>query len=143
MKEWKDGSALEPAELDKVADFVATFASIPEGLTPLDWLKSPEIAKHEGREPFVEECGTCHAIEGLSKGGMRKAPQIFGWGSSWWTARMIRHPRSSDRYGFVDEKHPGQMPAFGEDQITASDLETLIRYLKGDYPKPAAATGAH
>ena len=26
MKEWKDGSGLEPADLDKVADFVATFA---------------------------------------------------------------------------------------------------------------------
>ena len=33
------------------------------------------------------------------------------------------------------------MPAFGEDQITSSDLETLIRYLKGDYAKPGAAAG--
>ncbi len=143
MKEWKDGSALEPADLDKVADFVATFASIPEGLTAADWLKSPDIAKHAGREPFVEECGGCHVIEGLTKGGMRKAPNIFGWGSTWWMARMIRNPRSSDKYGFVSEKQPGQMPAFGDDQITSSDLQTLIRYLKGDYPKPSSALGSH
>ena len=49
-----------------------------------------------GREPFVEECGNCHVIEGLTKGGMRKAPQIFGWGSSWWIARMVRNPRTGD-----------------------------------------------
>ena len=87
--------------------------------------------------------GIATSIEGLTKGGMRKAPQIFGWGSSWWIARMIRNPRSSDKYGFLDPKHPGQMPAFGEDQVSASDLETLIRYLKGDYPQPAGAVAAH
>jgi ubiquinol-cytochrome c reductase cytochrome b subunit len=143
MKEWKEGSGLEPADLDKVADFVAAFASIPDGMTPVDWLKSPEIAKHAGRESFVEECGTCHVIEGLTKGGMRRAPNLFGWGSPWWIARMIRNPRSSDKYGFLDPKQPGQMPAFGDDQITASDIETLIRYLKGDYAKPEPAGGAH
>ncbi len=143
MKEWKDASGLEKDDLDKVADFVATFAAIPEGVTPADWLKSPDVAKHPGRESFVADCGDCHAIEGLTKGGMRKAPQIFGWGSSWWIARMIRNPRSSDKYGFLDPKHPGQMPAFGEDQVSASDLETLIRYLQGDYPQPAGAVAAH
>jgi ubiquinol-cytochrome c reductase cytochrome b subunit len=143
MKEWKEGSGLEPADLDKVADFVATFASIPDGTTPVDWLKSPEIAKHAGREPFVEECGTCHVIEGLTKGGMRRAPNLFGWGSPWWIARMVRNPRSSDKYGFLDARQPGQMPAFGDDQITRSDLETLIRYLKGDYAKPAPVGGSH
>jgi len=143
MKEWKEGSGLESADLDKVADFVATFASIPEGVTPVDWLKSPDVAKHPGRESFVEECGTCHAIEGLSKGGMRRAPQIFGWGSPWWIARMIRSPRSSDKYGFLDEKHPGQMPAFGDDQLSSGDVEMLIRYLKDDYAKPAPIAAAH
>ncbi len=49
---------------------------------------------------------------------------------------MIRNPRSSDKYGFLDEKQPSQMPAFGADQLTASDLDVLIRYLKDDYPKP-------
>jgi mono/diheme cytochrome c family protein len=84
----------------------------------------------------VEECGTCHVIEGLTKGGMRKAPQIYGWGSPWWIGRMIRDPRSSDRYAFLNEKLPGQMPAFGEDQLSRGDMEALIRYLKGDFAKP-------
>ena len=56
---------------------------------------------------------------------------------------MIRNPRSSDKYGFLDEKQPRQMPAFGADQITPGDLEALIRYLKDDYAKPEANTGAH
>jgi hypothetical protein len=56
---------------------------------------------------------------------------------------MIRNPRSSEKYGFLDEKQPGQMPAFGDDQITSGDLEALIRYLKDDYAKPAASSGAH
>ena len=30
------------------------------------------------------------------------------------------------------------MPAFGDDQITSSDLEALIRYLKGDYAEARA-----
>ena len=48
---------------------------------------------------------------------MRDAPKLFGWGSPQWIARMIRKPRSSDKYGFLDEKQENQMPAFGPDQI--------------------------
>ena len=51
---------------------------------------------------------------------------------------MIRKPRSSDKYGFLDEKQENQMPAFGPDQIISSDLDALVRYLKDDYAKPAA-----
>ena len=69
---------------------------------------------------------------------MRDAPKLFGWGSPWWIARMIRKPRSSDKYGFLDEKQENQMPAFGPDQIISSDLDVLVRYLKDDYAKPAA-----
>ena len=143
MKEWKDASAIEPAELDKAADFVATFAAIPNGLTPADWVRSAEVAKHPRPRGVRGGCGDCHVIEGLTKGGMRKAPQIFGWGSSWWIARMVRDPRSSDKYGFLDSKHPGQMPVFGDDQVSASDLEAFIRYLKGDYPEPDGPVAAH
>ena len=27
------------------------------------------------------------------------------------------------------------MPAFGDDQLSANDMEMVIRYLKGEYPK--------
>ncbi len=52
---------------------------------------------------------------------------------------MIRKPRASDKYGFLDEKQENQMPAFGPDQIISSDLDTLVRYLKDDYPRPPAS----
>ena len=51
---------------------------------------------------------------------------------------MIRKPRSSDKYGFLDEKQQNQMPAFGPDQIMPGDLDTLVRYLKNDYPRSPA-----
>ena len=75
---------------------------------------------------------------GLYRGRHAPRPQLFGWGSPWWIARMIRKPRSSDKYGFLNEKQENQMPPFGPDQIISSDLDALVRYLKDDYPKPAA-----
>ncbi len=143
MAEWKKGSTLEPKELDDVADFVATFAAIPEDMTLADWLHSPTTSKHPGYEPFKEECGQCHKIDGFTEGGMRAAPGLFGWGSPWWIARMIRNPRASDKYRFLNEKQENQMPAFGPDQILSSDLDTLVRYLKDDYAKPPATAAAH
>jgi ubiquinol-cytochrome c reductase cytochrome b subunit len=137
MAEWKRNSKLKPAELDTIADFVASFARIPDGMTTDDWINTPGVADQlKADSPFQKECGTCHLIDvadGLTKGGTRDAPKLFGWGSDYWITRMIRNPRSSDKYGFLDEKMPGQMPAFGPEQISASDLEVLIRYLKGDY----------
>ena len=76
----------------------------------------------------------------VPRAGLRDAPKLFGWGSPWWIARMIRKPRSSDKYGFLDENQENQMPAFGPDQITSSDLDVLIRYLKDDYAKARAPT---
>jgi ubiquinol-cytochrome c reductase cytochrome b subunit len=144
MSEWKKSSKITARELDDIADFVATFARVPDGMTPDDWMNAPGVADHKGLKPFQKECGSCHIVaEGLGEGGMRDAPKLFGWGSPWWMARMIRNPRSSDKYGFLDEKQPGQMPAFGDDQITSGDLEALIRYLKDDYARPAASSGTH
>jgi len=133
MAEWKKSSKLSPKQLDDVADFVASFAAIPDDLTPDDWLNSATVADHPGRAPFEKECGQCHVIDGFTDGGTRDAPKLFGWGSPHWIAGMIRKPRSSDKYGFLDEKQPNQMPAFGADQITDSDLDVLVRYLKDDY----------
>jgi ubiquinol-cytochrome c reductase cytochrome b subunit len=138
MAEWKKSSKLTPKQLDDVIAFVASFAKIPEDMTTVDWLNSPGVSDHPGLAPFQKECGTCHVIDGLSEGGTRDAPKLFAWGSGHWIAHMIRKPRSSDKYGFLDEKQPNQMPAFGTDQLTASDLDVLIRYLKDDYPKPGA-----
>jgi ubiquinol-cytochrome c reductase cytochrome b subunit len=137
MAEWKKSSKLSPKQLDDVADFVALFAAVPDDMTTDDWINSPGISDHPGSAPFQKECGQCHIIDGLTDGGTRDAPKLFGWGSPWWIARMIRKPRSSDKYGFLDEKQENQMPAFGHDQIIASDLDALVRYLKDDYARPA------
>ena len=143
MAEWKKSSKLSAKQLDDVADFVASFAAIPDDMTPDDWANSPAVSEHPGLSPFQNECGKCHIVDGLAtEGGLRDAPKLFGWGSPWWIARMVRKPRSSDKYGFLDEKQETQMPAFGADQIIASDLDALVRYLKDDYAKPAAATTA-
>jgi len=139
MAEWKKNSKLTAAQLDDVADFVASFARIKEGMTPDDWANIPGVSDHLKEDsPFQKECGTCHVIDhsdGLTKGGTRDAPSLFAWGSDYWITRMVRNPRSSDKYGFLDEKAPGQMPSFGHEQLTESDLDVVIRYLKGDYPE--------
>jgi ubiquinol-cytochrome c reductase cytochrome b subunit len=135
MLEWKKSSKLNPEQLDQVADFVASFAALPDDLTPDDWLNSPAVSDHAGRAPFENECGKCHVIEGFTEGGTRDAPKLFAWGSPQWIKRMVRKPRSSENYGYLDENHPNQMPAFRADQLTAADLDVLVRYLKDDYVK--------
>ena len=140
MAEWKKGSKLTPKELAAVTDFVASFAAIPEDQTPVEWLNSPGVADHPGVKPWEVECGTCHAIEGLSEGGLRDAPGLFAWGSPRWTRRMILKPGAPDYYGFLEPAQ--QMPAF-RGQLTDNDLTTVIRYLKDDYPgAPARAAAA-
>jgi ubiquinol-cytochrome c reductase cytochrome b subunit len=133
MAEWKENSALEGEQLDQVAAFVAAFSTIPADMTPDEWLKSPGVSEHPGKRHFVEDCGTCHVIKGLSEGGLRRAPDLFGWGSPQWTRRMIRKPGSADKYGFLQPKD--QMPAFGHDQMSDNDVDMVIRYMKGDYPR--------
>jgi ubiquinol-cytochrome c reductase cytochrome b subunit len=135
MAEWKKNSKLDARQLDAVADFVATFARIPADATPDEWLESPGVADHPGLGPFQKECGTCHAIEGFTEGGVRDAPGLFAWGSPGWIARMVRKPGASDRYGFLAEHR--KMPAFGTDQVSDNDIDMVIRYLRGDYPRTA------
>jgi len=133
MAEWKKNSKLSPKQLDDVADFVATFAKIAPGTTPQEWLEDPKVAEHPGLAPFQADCATCHIMEGLSEteAGPREAPKLFAWGSPQWIARMIHKPGAPDLYGYLDKKD--QMPAFA-DQLSANDTETLIRYLRNDYP---------
>jgi ubiquinol-cytochrome c reductase cytochrome b subunit len=133
MVEWKKNSKLKPNQLEHVEDFVASFAGVAPDVTTEEWLDSPGVADHPGRALFEKECGTCHKIEGFTEGGIRDAPNLFAWGSPQWIARMTRKPGAPDRYGFLDQKD--QMPAFAEDQVSANDMDMIIRYLKSDYPK--------
>jgi ubiquinol-cytochrome c reductase cytochrome b subunit len=134
MVEWKQSTKLKAKQLDDVARFVASFAAIPPDLSPEEWLNSPGVADHPGLEPFQNECGACHVIDGLSEGGTRDAPKLFAWGSPQWTARMIHKPGAPDLYGYLEAKD--QMPAFSRDQLTGDDVAMVIRYLKGEYTAP-------
>jgi ubiquinol-cytochrome c reductase cytochrome b subunit len=138
MTEWKKGSKLKGKALDDIADFVASFAAIGPDTTPDEWLNTPGVADHPGFTPFQKECGTCHVVDGFTEGGQREAPNLFAWGSPRWITRMIRKSNADDRYGFLGEDQ--KMPAFGTDQLTANDVEMVIRYLKGDYVHPGAGS---
>jgi ubiquinol-cytochrome c reductase cytochrome b subunit len=138
MAEWKKTSKLKSEELDAVADFVASFAQIPPDTTTDEWLSTPGLDKHPGFGPFQKECGTCHAIDGFTEGGVREAPGLFAWGSPAWINRMIRKPGAADRYGYLGEER--KMPAFGTDQLTGNDVDMVIRFLKGDYPRQGSVS---
>jgi ubiquinol-cytochrome c reductase cytochrome b subunit len=134
MQRWKKSTKLTDDELDKVADFVALFTQVKEDETPNDWLEREEVIEHPGLELFKEDCGRCHMVDpdgNLGEGGEEDAPNLFGWGSSRWTARMIRHPNALDRYGFLESSE--QMPGFDDIEIPERELKVLLRYLKGDY----------
>lgn len=130
MVEWKSSSKLDAKQLDAVADFVASFAAIPQDLSPQEWLNTKAVSEHPGLELFTKECGTCHAVEGLTEGGKQDAPALFGWGSPWWTARLLRKPSAPDLYGYLEPDK--QMPGF-VGQLTENDEQTIIRYLRNDY----------
>jgi ubiquinol-cytochrome c reductase cytochrome b subunit len=130
MLEWKKSSKLSKKQLDDVADFVATFARIPPDMTPEEWQNAPGVADHPGLEPFQKECGTCHAIQGLSEGGTRESPGLFAYGSPQWITRMIHKPAAPDMYGYLDKKD--QMPSFTI-QLTDNDVRSIVRYLRNDY----------
>jgi ubiquinol-cytochrome c reductase cytochrome b subunit len=135
MKEWKSGSGLESKDLDAVAGFVATFATIPRDQTVEDWSDDPKVRSHPGFAPFVEECLACHKVGKLgSEEKSRPAPELFAYGSTQWMARMIREPGSKHTYGFLGKRQP--MPAFDQAQMSDNDLATVIRYVKEDYPSP-------
>ena len=139
MAEWKKSSKLSPKQLDDVADFVASFAAIPDGHDARRLAQQPrESPTIRGSRRSRRNAAQCHVIDGFTEGGMRDAPKLFGWGSPQWIARMIRKPAIVRQIRLPGREAADQMPAFGADQITASDLDVLIRYLKDDYAKAVA-----
>ena len=139
MAEWKKSSKLKGKELDDVADFVASFAKISADMTPDEWLNSPGVAKHPGSEPFQKECGQCHKIEGLHRGGHARRARALRLGVS-----PVDHPDdpqagAPDLYGYFEGKE--QMPPFGPEQLTDNDVDMVIRFLRNDYPMPDRPAG--
>ena len=135
MTTWKEGSKATPAELDTIADYVATFAAIDPETSASEWSVIAKAADHPGRKLFSRECAGCHALG--NDPSKAAAPDLFAWGSARWTSRMIRNPNSPAFYGHMEDAQ--KMPAFGE-QLGDEDLTSLVRYLRGDYlPLPTAS----
>jgi len=139
MTTWKEASKLSPKELDDVAEYVATFATIDAETSPSEWSADPKVKNHPGRKPFLKECVDCHTMGDLSQRDKKTqpAPDLFGWGSSRWVTRMIQNPNAPAFYGHLEAEQ--KMPAFGE-QLTDNDVTTLVRYLKGDYTPTGTAS---
>lgn len=147
MVTWKGTTKLSPEEIAQVTDFVASFASIPEDVTPSEWYGSLDADKFPGIEAFQKDCLRCHECgpEGMmvSRDEValeQEAPNLFAWGSPQWIKRMIRKPGSPEHYPFLEGGE--RMPAFPEEQLTDGDLEALVRYIKGDYLPPPTAEEA-
>lgn len=136
MKTWKKGSKLTSEELDKVADFVAQLSNVEEDEPVDQWYEdryAGKLEEHPGNSLFIKECGDCHIVGDIglvTEGGLQDAPDLFGYGSKRWIKRMVEHPGAENLYGYLDEED--LMPAF-EGQLSQNDLETLTRYLKGEY----------
>ncbi len=135
MKTWKESSKLSPAELDAIADFVATFATIDPEVSPADWYAAPTTKNHPGYTLFQKNCVDCHTMGDPSQAEKKTqpSPDLFGWGSPRWTSRMIKNPSRSTHYGHLEADQ--KMPAFA-DQLTENDISALVRYIRGDYTPP-------
>ena len=133
MAEWKKNTKLTPKQLDDVADFVATFARIAPGTTPQEWLEDPKVAEHPGLEPYQADCAKCHITAGAERGrgGDARCAESLRLGIAAVDRPDDPQAGRPDLYGYLDKKH--QMPSFA-DQLTGNDTETLIRYLRNDYP---------
>jgi mono/diheme cytochrome c family protein len=134
MKAWRKKTKLTPRELGQVANLVVdVLAKAPLSRT-LEEIEADETAsKHLGLASFKKECATCHE---LGAGGT--APNLSGWGSVAWINHMIDNPGADDLYAFLEADE--QMPAF-HDQLTATDIDMVIRYLRGEYPGAPLRTG--
>ena len=132
MSTWKEQSKLDAKGLDEVASYVASFATIPPEMTPQEWQADPTVKAHPGRLAYQRECAQCHTMGDPSALGkmMQPAPDLFAWGSDRWAARMIREPDATKHYGYLGADQV--MPAFGG-QLTSRDVDTLVRFLKGNF----------
>ncbi len=130
MARWKKSSKLTAKDLNDIADFFAKHViTTPADLPASEWVEQEEIQLHPGFKHFQEggECAQCHVDWVYAND---EAPNLYGWGSDWWIARMIQRPGSPHLYGFLDESE--QMPAFA-DRLSSNDLEMIIKYLKDEY----------
>jgi ubiquinol-cytochrome c reductase cytochrome b subunit len=85
-------------------------------------------------------CSSCHDTIGqpfpaeVDEASGNGYPTMAGYGSAPWLKDFIRHPDTMRHYGAKN-----RMPAYSPEQLTDNDLELLVRWMTGDYPKSAVA----
>lgn len=143
MARWKRNSKLSSEELDQIADFFEEHViTAPEDLPASEWEDLEEVYEHPGYDAFHKEgeCASCHVVIDWSTAN-DEAPNLYGWGSPWYTKRLISRPGAPHFFGYLDEDD--QMPPFG-DKLTENDMDTIVRFLKGDFlgARPASEEAA-
>ncbi|HQU43294.1 MAG TPA: cytochrome b N-terminal domain-containing protein, partial [Pirellulales bacterium] len=90
-----------------------------------------------GRQIATARCTECHKFRG--EGDLGEAPDLTGYGSYDWLKGMIGNPTHKRFYGDLNDR----MPAFAEHQdkpesniISPSNLDLLVRWLRGDWYQP-------
>jgi ubiquinol-cytochrome c reductase cytochrome b subunit len=99
----------------------------------------------QGREVAIDGTWT-GSLEGMSCSGCHTTigeefaaipdddadgyPTMAKYGSQAWLKDFIRHPDAARHYGAKN-----RMPAYGEDKLSDTELDLLVRWMTGDYPQ--------
>ena len=106
--------AYAPADIDALVAYVASISRGPR-LPVLHWQRADLAA---GGELYRANCQACHSASGsggaLSYG--RAAPRL--------------HPAEPEQVAAAVRTGPGQMPVFGPREISAQELDELVRYVR-------------
>ncbi len=114
-------------------------AGIPsEG--PLEMLRNDPAVRP--RELFAEQCGTCHAVRGVSE--QRKGPRLDGFGSRAWATAFMVWPDHPELMGTTEiHDMPGQERRLREEGLRSVSEWLYSRgYEPGDAPYDPALVAA-
>ncbi|MDI1436287.1 cytochrome b N-terminal domain-containing protein [Polyangium sorediatum] len=112
-------TAMNPADLDAIADFLAVQAQGKKG------------EGLPGEKLVSQRCTSCHRFDGKTDDEDSLAPELRGWASVPWILAQIEDPGSGKTYpkGAMDPKLEGHMPAFKE-KLSEKDQALLARFVQ-------------
>jgi ubiquinol-cytochrome c reductase cytochrome b subunit len=139
----------ERAAFDMKVKAVA-WAISAEAKLPYQAQKDADAAEQiaQGRILAIDEfsCTGCHTL-GEEEGG--SGPDLTGYGSHEWLTAFIANPQE-ERFYYTPDNYDaeGLMPAFSAhadrpelNNLTPEELDILVRWLRRDWPIPAAHAG--
>jgi ubiquinol-cytochrome c reductase cytochrome c subunit len=106
------GAQLDPGKIRAIEQYLSTFVA---GGPPIPEVSGGDLA--HGRKLYNENCEHCHGVqgEGGALGALAWAPDL--------RRTSIAQVAEAIRIG------PGEMPQFGDKQISAADLDDLSTYV--------------